>query len=69
VSAFVQDQDAVRAGELRDLVPPVTDVAGVAVNQDQRLAGVAMQFVVQVDAADGRERLVAFTSSRMADVG
>ena len=54
VAAQVHGQHAVGTGELRELVAPVGDVAGVAVDQHQGLAGIAVQLIVETNAVDCR---------------
>ena len=59
VAAMVERQHAMSLRKLRQLVTPVRDVAGVSVHEHQRLAGVAVHLVVQLDAVDRRVRHVA----------
>ena len=58
MAAHVDHQHAIIRRKLCYLVFPVGDVAGVAVDQDERLAAAAVPFVVQADAVGQARRHV-----------
>ena len=54
VSAVIHRQHAMVRGQVRDLVAPVGDVAGVAVHEHHGIAAASVQLVVHLEAVDRR---------------